>query len=287
MRYCAGLLALALIAAGIAADGAAASPSADSRPGPEEIAERFLTEVRPRLQPPPDVAATYARRVEETLRRHASSRVDESPDPRQQYYLLIDRSPRVQAALLFWGEPSGTWRLIGASPVSTGRPGRYDHFITPVGAYAHTLANPDFRSEGTRNARGVRGYGERGMRVYDFGWAEAERGWGRGGRSLIRLQMHATDPVLLEPSLGESASKGCVRISAAFNTFIDRYGLLDADYEEALARGAHLWVMRPDRQPAAGPGRWLVIVDSASEARPAWSPRPGRKSVATGTGKSC
>ena len=52
------------------------------------------------------------------------------------------------------------------------------------------------RAEGTRNALGIRGYGERGMRVYDFGWVMGDRGWGTGGRSAMRLQMHATDPSL-------------------------------------------------------------------------------------------
>ncbi len=256
--------------------------------------------MRPRLQPPPDAVAGYARQLENSLRsataaapaplggsQAGDSRTGDTLAPGPQYYLLVDRSARVQAALLFWGAPSGTWLLIGATPVSTGHPGRYDYFLTPVGAYTHVIANPDFRSEGTRNAHGVRGYGERGMRVYDFGWVEAERGWGSGGRSPIRLQMHATDPTLLEPRLGEAASKGCVRISASFNAFLDRYGLLDADYEAALARGSRLWVLRADRRPAAGPGRWLVIVDSGSETRPAWSPPPGRKSRVNAIGKTC
>ena len=63
----------------------------------------------------------------------------------------------------------------------------------------------------------------------------------------MRLQMHATDPVLLEPHLGHAESKGCIRIPARLNRFIDRYGLLDADYAAALARGETLWVLAPDR----------------------------------------
>ena len=91
------------------------------------------------------------------------------------------------------------------------------------------------------------------MRVYDFGWVEAERGWGKGGRSEIRLQMHATDPVYLEPRLGQAASKGCVRIPAALNRIVDAFGLLDADYLDAVARGDALWVLRRDRTPVSFP----------------------------------
>ena len=49
-----------------------------------------------------------------------------------------------------------------------------------------------------------------------------ERGWGAGGKSIMRLQMHVTDPDVLERRLGERASNGCIRISATLNRFIDR-----------------------------------------------------------------
>jgi len=108
--------------------------------------------------------------------------------------------------------------------------------------------------------------------VYDFGWQKALRGWGGDGESPMRLQMHATDPDMLEPRVGTPQSKGCIRIPAALNAFIDRYGLLDADYERAAAQGKHLWVLRPDRQPTPWSGRYLVIVDSARSGHPAWAP---------------
>ena len=44
-----------------------------------------------------------------------------------------------------------------------------------------------------------------------FGWVIAERGWGAGGMSPMRLQMHATDPDRLEPRLGRAESKGWIR----------------------------------------------------------------------------
>ncbi len=69
-------------------------------------------------------------------------------------------------------------------------------------------------------------------------------------------------------------SKGCIRIPATLNTFIDRYGLLDEDYEQALEDGKKFWVLRADRRPTPWSGRYLVIVDSGSTERPAWSPEP-------------
>ena len=106
-----------------------------------------------------------------------------------QYVLLVDRSAAVQAVfdLLLARLRACCVLEFGAALVSTGRPGTYDHFYTPVGVFAHTPANMDFRAEGTRNDQGIRGYGVKGMRVYDFGWVETERGWGPPGTSLMRL----------------------------------------------------------------------------------------------------
>ena len=138
--------------------------------------------------------------------------------------------------------------------------------------FEHTIANPDFRAEGTRNENGILGYGRRGMRVYDFGWQQAERGWGFGGEATMRLQMHATDPELLEIRLGTIQSKGCIRIPATLNTFIDRHAILDADYEQATAPGQTFWVLSKTREPTPWSGRYLVIVDTESTSRPPWSP---------------
>jgi hypothetical protein len=188
-----------------------------------------------------------------------------------QYFVLVDRNPNVQAAMIYWKSASGEYFFIGASPASTGRPGEFEHFQTPTGIFEHAIANFDFRSEGTKNAMGIRGYGEKGMRVYDFGWQQAQRGWGRGGESAMRLQMHSTDPDLLERQVGSPQSKGCIRIPATLNVFIDRYGLLDADYEWATLEGKNIWVLRPDREPTPWSGRYLVIVDSQRVERPDWA----------------
>lgn len=232
---------------------------------------RFSQEVDRTLEVPPTEQLRY---IELLQRAMAEAGV---PDSAAQTFVLADRSPLVQALFVILRTPAGGWHWVGASPVSTGKPGGFEHFITPVGVFAHTLHNPDFRAEGTFNQNHIRGYGLRGMRVFDFGWVMAERGWGAGGMSPMRLQMHATDPDRLEPRLGRAESKGGIRIPATLNTFFDRYGILDADYEQALARGETFWVLRADRWPVAWPGHYLVIVDSQRVGRAPWSPWPGSK----------
>ena len=72
----------------------------------------------------------------------------------------------------------------------------------------------------------------------------------------------------------QRASKGCIRIPATLNIFIDRYGLLDAAYEEAMAVGREFWVLRSERRPTPWPGRYLVVIESPRSERPVWSPAP-------------
>jgi hypothetical protein len=91
------------------------------------------------------------------------------------------------------------------------------------------------------------------------------------------LQMHSTDARLLEPRLGTAQSEGCIRIPGSLNIFVDRYGILDGDYEEAMAAGQRFWVLGPDRTPTPWSGRYLVVVDSKRTTRPAWSPLPARR----------
>jgi hypothetical protein len=188
-----------------------------------------------------------------------------------QYVVVVDRNKFVQAAMIYWMSPDRTFHFIGASPVSTGKPGRFDHFVTPTGVFEHTIANPDFFSQGTRNEFGIRGYGRKGMRVYDFGWQTAERGWGGGGEAELRLQMHATDPDLLERKLGTPQSKGCIRIPATLNAFIDHYAILDSDYEKGIAAGMTFWVLAKTREVTPWSGRFLVVVDTGRTKRPRWS----------------
>lgn len=227
----------------------------------------FAAEVDRRLSLPAHELPRYASELRAALGQSAVT-VD-----RVQLLVLVDRSAHVQAAMVWWIAPDGEVGLVGASPASTGRPAGFEHFETPLGVFEHTLEHPDFRAEGTRNEYGIRGYGDRGLRVFDFGWVVAPRAWAPGAQAM-RLQLHATDRERLEPRLGERASKGCIRIPAVFNRFIDRYGVLDAAYDEALAAGRAFWVLRPDRQPTEWSGRWLVVVDTQRESRPDWSPAP-------------
>lgn len=233
-----------------------------------DMAVLYSTHVDRRLAVKPAEVGLYARLAEEALAHAGVTPVA------AQYLVVVDRNPRVQALFLLFRPTEGAVQLVGASPVSTGQPGRFDHFETPLGVFDHTLQNPDFRAEGTLNSQGIRGYGARGMRVYDFGWQPAMRGWGKGGMSEMRLQMHATDPDLLEGRLGSAQSKGCIRIPASLNRLLDHYGLLDADYEQALHDGRTLRVLDAGREPVPFPGRYLIVVESGRQDRPDWSPGP-------------
>lgn len=241
---------------------------------PDEIEDaqtEFSQEVPRHLNIPLEDQEQYSQYLDEAL---AKAKITKLPP---QYVVLVDSSPNVQAVLIFIRTPQETWHWVGASPVSTGRVGIFNHFRTPLGVFPHSPKNPDFRAEGTLNKNHIRGYGLRGMRVFDFGWVVAKRGWEPGGTSKMRLQMHATDPRILEPRLGKVGSKGCIRISTQLNTFLDRHGILDAKYYQALAKGKHMWILPEDRIPTSLPGRYLVIIDSQAQTRPAWSPLPKAK----------
>ena len=233
-----------------------------------DMATRYVTQVDRRLNVPGDDARRYAQLAEEALAAAGITLAQPG------YVVVVDRAPLVQALMLFFRQDDGAWQLVGASPVSTGRPGSFEHFKTPLGVFAHSLDNPDYRAEGTRNSLGIMGYGIKGMRVYDFGWQAAPKGWGNGAVSEMRLQMHATDPGLLENRLGSVQSKGCIRIPASLNRLLDQYGVLDADYEQAQREGANLWVLQPGREPVLFPGRYVIVVDSGRAQRPPWSPAP-------------
>jgi len=232
------------------------------------LASVYKAQVTRRLNVPDAEQQDYG----EILSKQLAYVVDEA---RSQYVLIVDRNVFVQAAMIYWRDPDGGFHFIGASPVATGKPGQFDHFETPLGIFDHNIENLDFRAEGTLNENGIRGYGRKGMRVYDFGWHKSVRGWGpvidgQRGESMMRLQMHATDPDRLERQLGRARSKGCIRIPASLNMFIDHYGILDADYEEAMAAGKKFWMLLPAREPTPWSGRYLVIVDTKRPARPVW-----------------
>lgn len=247
--------------------GALCAAAAGTLADPAALSQSYRNEVDRRLELPADEAHRYDELARAALAAAGISLAS------AEYVVVIDRNPYVQALLLYWLPPGAPGWLVGASPVSTGRGGAFDHFETPLGVFEHSTANPDFRAEGTRNANGIRGYGAKGLRVFDLGWQQARRLWGTGGISTMRLQMHATDPERLEPRLGSAQSKGCIRIPASLNRLLDRFGVLDADYLN-VTEGAASWVLAPDRTPLADAGRWVIVVDTERTERPPWSPAP-------------
>lgn len=191
---------------------------------------------------------------------------------RPELLVVVDRNPDVQQLRLILARTDAPWHSLGGTKVSTGQTGRPDYYVTPTGVFLHTDAILDWRAEGTYNDQHIRGLGVKGMRVWDFGWQPATKGWGVGGAGDIRLLLHATDPDYLERRIGRPASKGCVRIPAAMNQFLDRHGILDADYERAAKNDPRFAaLLLPDRTPTPLAGDVLVIVDS-SEALPAVVP---------------
>jgi len=185
-----------------------------------------------------------------------------------QLLVVVDRNPTVQRLAIVLADPNGPWRVIGGSRVSTGEAGRLGYFITPTGVFVHNGDILDYRALGTFNEYHIRGLGVKGMRVWDFGWQVAQKGWKpKGETGKIRLLLHATDPEYLAPLLGRPASKGCIRITTAMNRFLDMHGVLDREYEE-LARYAARYraVLLPHRQPTILAGDKLVVVDSSGQA---------------------
>jgi hypothetical protein len=232
------------------------------------LATVFRQQVDHRINVPVVEQHRYATLLEQAL---TEAQLGDLP---AQYVVLVDRNAFVQAAMIYWKSESGEFHFIGASQASTGQPGRFEHFETPLGVFPHTLENPDFRAEGTLNEFGLLGYGRKGSRIYDFGWIKAPKGWGDGRQSVMRLQLHSTDPELLEPRLGSIQSKGCIRIPASLNRLIDHYGILDARYEHAMAAGQSFWVLPPDREATRWSGELLVVIDTERDRRPSWSSGP-------------
>ena len=135
-----------------------------------------------------------------------------------QLVVVVDRNPRVQQLMMVAASPAEPWRVIGGGAISTGQTGRFDHYVTPTGVFHVTDAILGYRAEGTLNENGIRGLGAKGMRVWDFGWQVAKKGWaevaGKPESTPIRFMLHATDPDKLEQRLGRPASQGCIRMPA-------------------------------------------------------------------------
>ncbi|MBN8873460.1 MAG: L,D-transpeptidase [Rhodospirillales bacterium] len=253
-----------------AATAAAPAPLAAPRPGPNVEAE--VAQLRASLvaEVPHAMLLAPSDADQWILRTQAAVRAADFAIDRPELLVVVDRAPSVQALMIVLARPDGPWEVIGGSRVSTGQSGRRGYFITPTGVFPHTDAILDYRAEGTYNENHIRGLGVRGMRVWDFGWQTAEKGWTATPETgEIRLLMHATDPDVLEPRIGRPASKGCVRIPAAMNVFLDRHGVLDADIERAAQDDRRFAaVLRPDRVPTPLAGDALVVIDSGTAPPP-------------------
>jgi hypothetical protein len=225
------------------------------------LREALLREVPGLLLPDPTGMNALLTRARAQLNASDTSVID-----RPQTMLVVDRNPAVQQIWLVVARADAAWEVLGGTRVSTGTTGRFDHYITPTGVFRNTADILGYRAEGTYNENHIRGNGTRGMRVWDFGWQWAAKGW-RADREAgqIRLEMHATDPDSLVHLIGHTASSGCIRIPAAFNRFVDRHGVIDADYERAAVEDARFRaLLLPDRVPSPLAGNAMIIIDSAS-----------------------
>jgi len=248
--------------------GAGAAPTIDVDGEAAGLRAALIREVPSAVTDPPAAERGWIDRT-----RAAIAAGGERTD-RAQLLVVVDRNPQVQQLRVVLARPDAAWQNLGGTKVSTGQMGRQDYYLTPTGVFLHTDAILDWRAEGTFNAQHIRGLGLKGMRVWDFGWQVATKGWGPGEQGEIRLLLHATDPAYLEQRLGRPASKGCVRIPAAMNRFLDRHGILDVDYERAAKvdpRFAAL--LLPDRIPTPLAGDMLVVVDSSAAPRPTGTTR--------------
>jgi len=182
-----------------------------------------------------------------------------------QLVLAVDRNPAVQELLMVLARPGAEpWEVIGGTHVSTGKPGRREHFKTAVGVFLNDASILGYRAEGTYNGNHIRGLGVKNMRVWDFGWQSTEDWHHPGAVTQIRLEMHATDPSVLEPRIGRPDSEGCVRIPAALNRFLDRHGVIDADLEREAVTDRRFRALLPaDREPTPLAGHPLVVYDSS------------------------
>lgn len=184
-----------------------------------------------------------------------------------QYFVYVDRNPARQLIFLgVYDAASDKVELLGGDLVSTGllRRGQ-DSFLTPTGVFEHLPENFGYRAQGTRNQHGWRGLGGKGSRVWDFGFQQSPREFRQGVyESQMRLLMHATDPDQGEPRLGGMDSKGCVRVSANMNRFLDRRSILDRHYERLAAENPGMWLLAPDRSPVSAPGSFMAVGDSST-----------------------
>lgn len=192
---------------------------------------------------------------------------------RDQIILVVDRDPAVQRMFIEIRDASGVWQELGAFRVSTGKPGRREHFVTPVGVFLNDGSHMGYRALGTKNENGIRGIGRKGSRVWDFGWQTTEDWRTRGAVTAVRMEMHATDPDILERRLGSRDSEGCIRIPTALNVFLDRYGIVDGSIQKMVPTSKAWGALLAKASPIGDlSGDKLVVVDTSNDQAVASDP---------------
>lgn len=256
---------------------AQANPTSALAAGPDAEALKLAAQMKQELgaidvSVPPDIRQTALNLARAEL---AQLKITiDSP----QLIIVVDRSVKVQRLMVVYARPNNaadnSWEVLGAVKVSTGQPGRAEHFKTPVGVVMNDGSIPGYRAQGTVNENGIRGIGAKGLRVYDFGWATTADWRHPGQVAVVRLEMHATDPVYLEPKLGTPTSEACIHIPTKFNVFIDHNGLLDADLAAKAATDPGIaWLFGPDHTQSPLAGDKLVVVDSSEPDAPLSNPQ--------------
>lgn len=186
-----------------------------------------------------------------------------------QYLLYVDRNPRRQLALVgFYDARTGRVLPVGVDLISSGNIAKSgDYYVTPTGVFENLVENFGYRAQGTPNKDGWLGLGAKGSRVWDFGYAKSQRMYqGAPTLSEMRLLIHSTDPAKGEKRLGRMDSKGCVRVSAGLNAFLDVHSILDKNYEDWIKGRGASWLLLKDRAPVRYPGRYMVIGDTSPDA---------------------
>src|SRR5689334_488449 len=97
-------------------------PTASAEDDGLGLAALFQQQVSRRLSVPPEEQTLYVGLLDAALQDAAIQHLP------PQFIVLVDRSPRVQSAMIFWKSPDGLFEFVGATTVSTGAPGAFEHF---------------------------------------------------------------------------------------------------------------------------------------------------------------
>lgn len=204
----------------------------------------------------------YIQGAVDTARKQAEGAMS---DIRGHLVTVVDRATNKQNLMIFLVSDDGQdWEMLYTGHVSTGKPGRREHFKTPTGVFLLDGSIMDYRAQGTFNQNHIRGIGLKGSRVWDFGWQDTEDWRTKGATMQIRMEMHATDPANLELRIGHPDSEGCIRIHADINRVMDRYGVLDAAPNEMAINGSEGWSQLLGKQHVYLPeaGKYVIIIDT-------------------------